>query len=156
MDNGMLIKTPISDACTKKWNILYRCRKHGETPYYIFKKKGKSKYNRRCRVCHEAAGAKWSEEHKFARWKIHMKSKMPGKYGITLQEYLGMWQEQNGLCKICNKPSKKVRLGIDHCHKTNKIRGLLCNSCNSGLGLFQDDSKILALAIKYLDGAQSI
>lgn len=68
-----------------------------------------------------------------------------------------MLEEQNGVCAICrckekiiNKNGKKWLLAIDHNHKTGKIRGLLCNSCNIGLGRFNEDIKLLKKAIEYL------
>lgn len=56
--------------------------------------------------------------------------------------------KQNFACAICG--SRERRLGIDHCHKTGFVRGMLCNPCNSGLGFFQDEVALLARAIVYL------
>jgi hypothetical protein len=72
-------------------------------------------------------------------------------YGITLDQYNGLLAQQNGVCKICHEPPKKGRqLSVDHCHNSNKIRGLLCSTCNSGLGHFKDDPELLKAAIEYL------
>lgn len=54
---------------------------------------------------------------------------------------------QNGLCAICGK---KRKLDLDHCHKHNRFRGMLCRACNQGLGMFQDSSALLQKAINYL------
>lgn len=51
-------------------------------------------------------------------------------------------------CAICNTTTDK--LVVDHCHKTNKVRGVLCNSCNLGLGKFKDSVKLLEAATLYL------
>ena len=59
-----------------------------------------------------------------------------------------MYENQNGLCGICEKYFEKLH--VDHCHTTNKIRGLLCNHCNLALGKFKDDIKRLSNAINYL------
>jgi hypothetical protein len=64
--------------------------------------------------------------------------------------------KQQGLCAICFKgvsgmSSSKVRLSVDHDHKTGKIRGLLCGACNVGLGHFKDDVSVLKKAIEYLE-----
>lgn len=72
------------------------------------------------------------------------------KYGVTRSEYLNMLNKQNNTCFICNKPSIKKNLCIDHDHKTNKVRGLLCNNCNSGLGFFKDNIEVLLKATEYL------
>jgi hypothetical protein len=74
-------------------------------------------------------------------------------YGITLDDYNKMFIEQNGCCKICNKHQSELKqiLAVDHCHITNKVRGLLCGNCNRGLGLFKDNTLILNEAIKYIN-----
>lgn len=79
---------------------------------------------------------------------------MKRHYGVTLEQYSAMYSQQAGLCKIClnvEKVSNK-RLAIDHCHATGKVRGLLCSSCNNGLGRFKDNVASLENAIKYLKG----
>lgn len=62
--------------------------------------------------------------------------------------YLEQINKQKGLCAICQRPMTKIN--IDHCHKTNKLRGLLCTACNVGLGNFQDSIPTLKKAIEYL------
>jgi hypothetical protein len=61
---------------------------------------------------------------------------------------------QGGGCAICSiKPEDgkpKTRMVVDHCHKTNKVRGILCDLCNTAIGKFHDDVSKLAKAIKYL------
>lgn len=49
-----------------------------------------------------------------------------------------------------------IIIGIDHCNKTNKVRALLCQFCNSGLGFFEDDISIMKKAIKYLKTTNNI
>jgi len=63
-----------------------------------------------------------------------------------------MFNKQNGCCKICKIHQSKLKsaLHIDHNHSTNKIRGLLCNKCNQGLGLFNDNIILLTNSINYL------
>ena len=58
-------------------------------------------------------------------------------YGITVEQYGQMFEKQNGLCKICGEPGISRRLAVDHCHKTGKVRGLLCWKCNMCLGIFE-------------------
>lgn len=80
------------------------------------------------------------------------------KYGISLSEFESILQDQNGKCAICSKKFE-VKQGynhqsgicVDHDHKTNKVRGLLCHSCNTGLGKLQDDIQILQKSIIYLN-----
>lgn len=68
-----------------------------------------------------------------------------------LADYEAQLAKQGGKCAICFKPpSGKKILGIDHCHKRGKVRGLLCDRCNTGLGLFLDDPANLRMALYYL------
>lgn len=69
---------------------------------------------------------------------------------FTFEQYEQMKKEQNNLCKICRNPETATRLGkvkelaIDHCHRTHKVRGLLCEKCNKRLGHYEaafDDQK---------------
>jgi hypothetical protein len=71
-------------------------------------------------------------------------------YGITLTEYEGMVNAQKGCCTICGS-LKNNELVIDHNHLTGKFRGLICATCNSGLGFFKDDAELLKKAISYLN-----
>jgi hypothetical protein len=76
------------------------------------------------------------------------------RYGITSDDYDRMLAEQGGCCAICqtDKPGGKARAwSVDHCHSTNKVRGLLCHRCNVGLGYFKDDPVRMARAISYLE-----
>lgn len=68
-------------------------------------------------------------------------------YGITKEELAAMLEKQNDVCAICFKASK---LCIDHCHSSGKFRGLLCQTCNKGIGLFKDNIEFLENAAKYL------
>lgn len=74
------------------------------------------------------------------------------RYGIDIVEYNIMLEKQNFSCAICKThiSNLSVNLAVDHCHKSLKIRGLLCYNCNSGLGRFKDNIDLLAKAISYL------
>ena len=83
------------------------------------------------------------QRHKATSWK----TKLRIRYGITVEEFETMKINQDGKCLIC----KRVRfLNIDHCHKTGKVRGLLCITCNAALGGMNDNIEILERAIIYL------
>jgi hypothetical protein len=78
---------------------------------------------------------------------------LKNRYGITEEQYDEMYEKQNGKCAICFKPAElksKKRLNVDHDHSTGKVRGLLCSSCNRGLGLFEDSKDVLISAQHYL------
>lgn len=77
------------------------------------------------------------------------------KYGLTPEDYEQMLAVQGEGCAICGAPepggrSKTPRLHIDHDHGTKKVRGLLCNSCNRGLGYFKDSPILLTEAAGYI------
>lgn len=76
------------------------------------------------------------------------------QYGINTEDYNSMFLYQKGKCKICNIHSSEFKkpLAVDHCHKTKKVRGLLCYHCNWMIGHARDNDKILESAIKYLRG----
>ncbi len=75
------------------------------------------------------------------------------RYDLSYENWLRMWEEQDGKCAICEKPfNKPSNACVDHNHKTGEIRGLLCNRCNYGLGFFNDNQKLIIRAIKYLAG----
>ncbi len=67
------------------------------------------------------------------------------KYKIKEDDLKEMFRDTQ--CKICGS---KIGLVVDHCHTTNKVRGILCQKCNSGLGFFKDNIDSLNNAIKYL------
>lgn len=75
-------------------------------------------------------------------------------YGIDQDQYQIMSDNQKSACAICG--IVKERLGIDHCHESGVIRGLLCSSCNMGLGAFKDNLELLKNAISYLERTQLI
>lgn len=74
-------------------------------------------------------------------------------YGMSLQDYNTLFLEQGGKCKICKTHQTEFNksLHVDHCHKTNRIRGLLCNRCNLVLGKAEDNIELLKEHIKYLE-----
>lgn len=82
-------------------------------------------------------------------------SALYNKYSISLEQYNFLLKKQNNSCAICNTTSPKGPQNVfvvDHCHNTGKVRGLLCNHCNTGLGKLGDTKESLKKAIDYLDG----
>jgi hypothetical protein len=70
-------------------------------------------------------------------------------HGISMQEYRRMVVRQGGKCVLCGTSAGD--LVLDHCHDTDIVRGLLCYSCNSGLGMFRDDPEALRRAASYIE-----
>lgn len=112
----------------------------------------------KCKDCTLTAWTEWAAlhpEHKNAKrvsdQKCHQNYKKFHRRGITRDQYLIMLEQQCGCCAICKKPPKDGNdLAIDHNHKTNAVRGLLCKECNRGLGLFGDNIKTVQNALQYL------
>jgi hypothetical protein len=73
-------------------------------------------------------------------------------YGITIEEYNALFEKQKGACAICREHQSKLSrpLAVDHDHKTGKVRGLLCDKCNHGLGQFKDSYDSLMAAANYI------
>jgi hypothetical protein len=91
------------------------------------------------------------------RFKAYRRSNaLVNRYGITLEQYFSISNKQNGKCLICNTipdpnaEHKQRSLNVDHCHKTGKIRGLLCHLCNRGIGLFKERIDLIEKALHYL------
>lgn len=111
---------------------------------------------------HKEERRKYEREHKEERKKYRYKNITREKetrrksrlknYGINLIQYNELLIKQNNLCGICLNPEIiNQSLSVDHCHITNKIRGLLCNKCNLLLGFSNDNVDRLKQAIKYLE-----
>jgi|SRR5271154_335140 len=103
------------------------------------------------------------ENHAYAKGVCHphyqRKALVHKKYGISWEQFEAMQKAQNGLCAICGNPPSTVNgmsgkvydLNVDHNHDTKAVRGLLCHSCNRGLGMFQDSRDVLRAALAYLE-----
>ncbi len=108
----------------------------------------KKKMNAYCRMNYRKNSKRLSEGIRKARLKR--------EFGITGEIYDEMVRSQNNVCAICQQPEtamlkgKIKRMAVDHCHKTNKVRGLLCQGCNQAIGYVKDDVRILAKMIDYL------
>ena len=123
---------------------------------------------KQCKVCSEVKPlAEYYKGHgkcKKCYLEILKTKRVPGSrkeyniqrsYGITMEDYNRMLEEQGGRCAICHgdDPKSPARVNhwyVDHCHTTGKVRGLLCNACNRALGNFGDSIENLERAILYL------
>lgn len=147
----------------------------------FYKNKGEPLgYSYTCQPCALEYNKIWRSENKKRSAKIvqDWKDRNPEKvytgklrreYNISFEEFQIILKNQNSMCSIClikiEKPyiAKKLNIEsvyVDHCHKTNKIRGLLCQHCNTGIGFFRDNIEIMKNAINYLkqssnDGKES-
>lgn len=104
-----------------------------------------------CKVCFNARTmAKYFRDktvHRRASRKFLLK-----RYGISVAVYEAMLRHQHGLCALCcGLRQGNESLAVDHDHNTGRVRGLLCRSCNAGLGQFGDKVPMLHRAIAYLE-----
>lgn len=109
-----------------------------------------------CRRVYERASFHKNKHKRVYSYEDNKDRKLQKAYGIGYQEYLTMLEIQNGACAICGTTDTGNRKAfhVDHCHKTGKVRGLLCGNCNSGIGNLRDDVQLLKRAIQYLESAE--
>jgi len=106
-----------------------------------------------CRTC-AAAARKKSQLKDLPRWREYQKSwNRKARYGLTDEEFARMTVKAGGRCEVCGDEPREpfMRLDIDHCHASGKVRGLLCRPCNTALGAVRDEPKRLLALIKYLE-----
>jgi len=86
------------------------------------------------------------------RHKISGKlSRIKKEYGLNKDQYFALVAKHNGRCAVCmEQPESNFSLHIDHCHDTGSVRGLLCQQCNQGIGLFKENPSLMQAAINYL------
>lgn len=118
--------------------------------FYVKRKKPNITYRSDCKLCYGIKSAKhfMKPEISEARKRAYRKYKRFNLYGITEEVYKDMVEEQDSRCLICKVVN--TNLYIDHCHTSGLVRGLLCSTCNSGLGMYKDDISLLESAIGYL------
>ena len=146
--------------------ICTKCKKKKSVSEFYTSKQAKDGHKSWCKSCDIKCAAEWAKMNKDKRSKqrkiysktikdYHKKYALR-KYGISLAEFEEMEIKQNGACAICGKKEVhknqwgNVRLSVDHCHISGKVRGLLCKNCNTGLGGFKDNIENLSKAISYL------
>lgn len=95
-------------------------------------------------------GAKVAKSQE-AKRRLNRKKHLKRQYGLSLEDFERLNRAQKGRCAICGEKVTDRPLDVDHCHKTNRVRGLLCHRCNLGLYTFKDDPYILRIAVAYLE-----
>lgn len=89
----------------------------------------------------------WRHNNIEAVREAERRRKLKSCYGLSLDDFNNLFQQQNGLCAICEEAEADC---IDHNHTTGIVRALLCSHCNIGIGQLREDERILLNAIKYL------
>lgn len=95
---------------------------------------------------------KWRKKNAHNMKSIKRKWHLKGLYNLTIEEYDILLEKQNNACFGCKKHYSEFAkaLSVDHNHDTGKVRGLLCNNCNRGLGLLKDSEFVLQNLLEYL------
>lgn len=141
------------------------CNKFKTLEDFGFRQKAQRIRFRHCRQCASASALRYihkrckrDPQHKLTLRERSGWSMIRKKYGLTREQYQAMHDEQQGLCLICGQPEttygkgKLRKLAVDHAHdETHRVRGLLCSTCNNGLGCFKDNHELLLKAIEYLN-----
>lgn len=136
------------------------CKKNKTLDEYYNYKASKDGKSYRCKECDNLARKKWIKDNPERAHESQRERNLRAKYGIGLEEYNSLLKNQKGRCGICgvseNRASyghnKSLDFSVDHCHLTGKVRGLLCNQCNRGLGMLGDTEEDILKVLKYLRG----
>lgn len=150
--------------------ICTRCKIDKDYSFFEKFPRNKSGYASHCRSCKNEAAKKRAKLPKNKEkgrirssiyrkqnpeaFKLGVKLSSYKKQGIkiTKEEYKNLYDMQNGYCAICgnHRSYQKKDLSLDHCHNTKKVRGFLCDNCNTGIGKFKDNIDIMLKAIQYI------
>ena len=120
---------------------------------FIVRKQCKDGLSIYCKKCHCKTVTDYYKAHP-RKLKNHNLKKL---YGITIEDYEKLFEQQKGVCAICEKVETKIctqgiiqSLSVDHDHSTGMIRGLLCDKCNHAIGLLCHNADLFLKAIEYL------
>lgn len=135
-------KDPIGTLAKDGRKTCCKCGQNKELKHYHKCCTSKDGYDGRCNDC----------------FRVYKKKTLLKKIGHTYSEYEALIKKQKNRCGCCgNKPSgRNVSLCIDHDHKTNQIRGLLCSRCNVGIGKLGDTLEAIQNALNYLKRAYGV
>lgn len=132
---------------------LSRTKEYRQKYQKLWYEKNKELCKQRTRATYWKNPEKQKAQHKERYKKDKEKYKnldLKRRFGITIEEYKQMLIIQDNKCAICSQVDPIRALAVDHCHYTDRVRGLLCTNCNNGLGRFKDNIINLEKAIKYL------
>lgn len=123
------------------------------TEYYVKLdgRDGKKYYDSYCRKCSMQRQKEYIQKQS-PEYRRNLQLKT--LYGITIEEFNKMLEEQGGVCAICKQPETEGKMGkltMDHDHETGYNRQILCGMCNRGLGHFKDNPELLRAAANYIE-----
>ena len=142
--------------CDYAVNMLRKCSR-----CHVEKEQSSEYFYRQDRYCKDCRKAYRREQYHAdpeadldKQHKAHIKR----LYGLEPEEYEALLEAQGGACALCGAKRgnlKNRRLTVDHDHQRGLVRGLLCQRCNSGLGMFDDDADKLRAAAAYIEGREN-
>lgn len=120
-----------------------------ETEFYSFADRwaGKQYLSARCKPCHQ----QYKRDNPNTP-KNKKAEKLQLRYGLTYEDWERIREAEGYACMICGITESELgkRLDVDHCHDSGRVRGVLCNPCNTTLGHARDNPSILEAAALYL------
>jgi hypothetical protein len=128
--------------------ICSKCKEPKELSEFAKTGRKEGLYSSLCCLCSSLKASSWNKKNPEKRRLASRRNKLKTQYGITIEQYDEMVLAQNGKCLICKNERKLV---VDHSHVTGIVRGLLCNSCNRGIGYLQDNPEVTKEAVIYLE-----
>ena len=161
-------------SISKNMKTCSKCKL--ELPLEMFSPHPRAKDGKRyhCKSCNSEFYRKWkldNPERAREKWRKASEAyykKSPEtrnlasrarRVGIPPSQVQELLTQQGHRCKICGtheSEASKHRLHIDHCHRTNNVRGMLCSKCNTGIGLFLDNPNLLRKAADYIFNAHKV
>ena len=140
---------------SKKDGLVSSCKPCHKATNKAWNQANKEKYKARQKEYYQANKEKYKAYSEANKEKIE-EYRLNNKFGITQDEYDLNLELQDHACKICKVDASEFtkKLHVDHCHTTGELRGLLCPSCNVGLGHFRDDIELLEDAIDYVKNSK--
>ena len=161
--------------------VCLKCKQELPTSEFWDSKDGKNGLQSQCKKCKTKYVRKWrkenreriAEQQKLYRMKnrdkirgqarergsseeyreLHRRQCLMRCYGLTPEQHKQFYINQNGCCAICRESIPYDKICVDHSHETERVRGLLCRKCNSGIGLLGDTVEGLRRAVEYLKEA---
>jgi Recombination endonuclease VII len=146
-----------------------KCKESKEITLFGNNAKSTDGHSAWCKACHVKSASLWNKQNK-DKYNSHKRTSgkktyrttgkalsLRWKHGLSLEDYNKMLKEQNGVCAICSRPEWMTvkgtlrQLAVDHRHITNKIRALLCGSCNKALGLLQENPIVIQSMLNYIN-----
>lgn len=133
--------------------VCTKCKNIKDLEHFSSDSSKKDGKHPNCKECHYLQMSSYKKQNRKIDPNKYKHRKLKERYGISLKEYEKLLEKQKHKCLICEKHKSKfnIALAVDHCHKTNKIRGLLCFNCNTKVGHVETNPEIYLKINSYLN-----